>query len=104
MYQRMWVQFGKGNIINILKKYQTALYSAPPRYAEASLVKTMEELGIGSSSTCHQPYLQYLLEDMLKKRVKSCCRGLGYIINEILVEYFVEIINVNLQLIWKNNR
>ena len=41
----------KGDIINLIKAEISNGSKAPPRYSEASLVKKLEELGIGRPST-----------------------------------------------------
>lgn len=67
----------------------------PPRYTEARLVKTLEELGIGRPST-YAPTL-----DTIQKRSYVALDNkrfvpteLGTIINEILMEFFPEILDV----------
>ena len=67
----------------------------PPRYSEARLVKTMEELGIGRPST-YAPTLDTIqrrgyvaLED--KKFVPT---ELGEIVLELILEFFQDIINI----------
>jgi DNA topoisomerase I len=67
----------------------------PPRYTEARLVKTLEELGIGRPST-FAPTL-----DTIQKRGYVALENkrfipteLGEIINELILEFFPEIINV----------
>lgn len=66
----------------------------PPRYSEARLVKTLEELGIGRPST-YAPTI-----DTIQKRgyvrleeKRFVPTELGEIINEIMEEFFPEIIN-----------
>ncbi|WML39078.1 type I DNA topoisomerase [Neobacillus sp. OS1-2] len=67
----------------------------PPRYTEARLVKTLEELGIGRPST-YAPTL-----DTVQKRgyvaldnKRFIPTELGEIVHEVMVEFFPEIINV----------
>ncbi len=67
----------------------------PPRYTEASLVKAMEEYGIGRPST-YAPTIQNIvsrnyvtLED--RKLVPT---ELGFVINDILVEHFPSIVDL----------
>lgn len=67
----------------------------PPRYTEARLIKTLEELGIGRPST-YAPTLDtiqnrgYVALD--NKRFVST--ELGEIVNEVMLEFFPDIINV----------
>jgi DNA topoisomerase I len=68
----------------------------PPRYTEARLVKTLEELGIGRPST-YAPTL-----DTIQKRSYVALDNkrfvpteLGTIINDIMMEFFPEILDVD---------
>ena len=67
----------------------------PPRYTEASLVKTLEEYGIGRPST-YAPIITTIQQrgyvEKFEKRLYPT--ELGEIVNELLVEYFPDIINV----------
>jgi len=87
----------EGDIINIIDKLPKQHFTQPPpRYTEASLVKTMEELGIGRPSTYAPTISTILARGYVEREGKNLvATELGYIINEILVEYFIEIINVN---------
>ena len=87
----------KGDIINIIDKLPKQHFTQPPpRYTEATLVKTMEELGIGRPSTYAPTISTILARGYVEREGKNLvATELGYIINEILVEYFIEIINVN---------
>lgn len=67
----------------------------PPRYTEARLVRTLEELGIGRPST-YAPTL-----DTIQKRgyvsldnKRFVPTELGEIVHEVMVEFFPDIINV----------
>ncbi|GIN70485.1 DNA topoisomerase 1 [Bacillus sp. J14TS2] len=67
----------------------------PPRYTEARLVKTMEELGIGRPST-YAPTL-----DTIQRRgyvaldnKRFVPTELGELVHELMMEFFPEIINV----------
>ncbi|MDI9475942.1 MAG: type I DNA topoisomerase [Natronincolaceae bacterium] len=87
----------KGDIIKIIEKLPKQHFTQPPpRYTEASLVKTMEELGIGRPSTYAPTISTILARGYVEREGRNLvATELGYIINEILVEYFIEIINVN---------
>lgn len=67
----------------------------PPRYTEATLVKTLEEYGIGRPST-YAPIITTIQQrgyvETVDKRLYPT--ELGEIVNELLVEYFPDIINV----------
>jgi DNA topoisomerase-1 len=67
----------------------------PPRYTEASLVKALEEHGIGRPST-YAPTISTIQQrgyvENFEKRLYPT--ELGEIVNELLVQYFPDIINV----------
>ena len=68
----------------------------PPRYSEASLVKTMEELGIGRPSTYAATIGNILYRNYVTKENKVFYpTELGDIINEIMENNFDDIINVD---------
>ncbi|HET9663463.1 MAG TPA: type I DNA topoisomerase [Burkholderiales bacterium] len=68
----------------------------PPRYTEASLVKALEEKGIGRPST-YAPTMSTIQEREYVKREKSSLypTDLGETVNDLLVEYFPVFIDVN---------
>ncbi len=67
----------------------------PARFSEASLVKTLEENGIGRPST-YAPILSTLLDRKYIQREKRTLipTELGNIVNNILSEYFKQIVDV----------
>lgn len=67
----------------------------PARFSEASLVKTLEENGIGRPST-YAPILSTLLDRKYVQREKKTLipTELGNIVNNILSEYFKQIVDV----------
>ncbi|MCH3963998.1 MAG: type I DNA topoisomerase [Clostridium sp.] len=67
----------------------------PARYSEASLVKTLEENGIGRPST-YAPIISTLLDRKYVERDKKTLSPteLGNIVNNILSEYFKQIVDV----------
>jgi DNA topoisomerase-1 len=68
----------------------------PPRYSEATLIKALEENGIGRPST-YAPILatiqerNYVKKDENKKFQPT---EIGFLVNDILVEHFPEIIDI----------
>ena len=68
----------------------------PARYTDASIVKTLEEKGIGRPST-YAPIVSVLLERYYVNRVNKQLvpTQLGRMINNILVEAFPDVINEN---------
>ncbi len=67
----------------------------PPRYSEASLIKTLEEQGIGRPST-YAPTLQTIGSRGYVERENKVFRptALGRVVVELLKEYFPEVIDV----------
>ena len=67
----------------------------PPRYTEASLVKALEEKGIGRPST-YSPTITTIIERryIRKEQKQLMPTDLGKIVNKILVENFGDIVNV----------
>jgi len=66
----------------------------PPAYTEASLVKTLEEKGIGRPST-YAPTVETILKRGYVKREQKKLKPteLGYLVTDLLREYFPEIID-----------
>ncbi len=67
----------------------------PPRYTEASLVKALEEKGIGRPST-YSPTITTILERRYieKEQKQLIPTELGKIVNKLLIENFTDVINV----------
>ena len=67
----------------------------PPRYTEASIVKVLEEKGIGRPST-YAPTISTILERRYieKEQKQLVPTDLGKIVNKLLIENFGDIINV----------
>ena len=67
----------------------------PARYTEASLVKSLEEKGIGRPST-YSPTITTIIERryIQKDKKQLCPTELGKIVNKLLIENFKDIINV----------
>ncbi len=69
--------------------------SPPPRYTEATLVKALEEFGIGRPST-YAPTMSTIQDrgyvERIDKRLKAT--EIGMIINDLLVKHFPEIVDV----------
>lgn len=84
-----------GEILDLSKYEDKRNFTQPPsRYTEASLIKTMEELGIGRPST-YSPTISTILARgyvMLEKK-SFYPTELGDLVNDILTNYFSEIIN-----------
>ena len=70
--------------------------SPPPRYTEASLVKTLEELGNGRPST-YAPIISTIIERQYVKKDKKQIvpTELGEIVTDLMKENFSEIVSVD---------
>lgn len=80
------------NVTDIVSKQHFT--QGPPRYTEASLIKTLEELGIGRPST-YSPTIGTILAREyvnLDKRTFYPTE-LGILVNDLLTEHFKEIVN-----------
>ncbi|MCX7820248.1 MAG: type I DNA topoisomerase [Brevinematales bacterium] len=87
----------KGVALKVLKiNCEQKFTEPPPRYTEASLVKEMEELGIGRPST-YAPTIYTLTKRYYVKKEKKTLipTELGRAVNKLLVEYFPEMITTS---------
>ncbi len=89
-------ELDEGEAVDLLKLLPEQHFTQPPpRYTEASLVKTLEEYGIGRPST-YAPTISTIQRrgyvEKYEKRLYPT--ELGEIVNDLLVEYFPDIINV----------
>ena len=68
---------------------------APPRYTEASLVKALEEKGIGRPST-YSPTITTILARRYIEKIQKQLHPteLGKVVNKLLIENFSDVINV----------
>lgn len=74
----------------------------PAHYTEASLVKTMEELGIGRPSTYAPTITTIISRRYVAKEQKNLyVTELGEVVNSIMKQAFPSIVDVNLQLPWR---
>ena len=86
----------KNDILNKKEINSKQSFSEPPaRYTEASLVKTLEEKGIGRPSTYAPIITTILARNYIEKVQKQLIpTELGKIVNKLLVENFGDVINV----------
>ena len=87
-----WVKYS-----NLKKIEPSQHFTQPPaRYTEASLVKEMEEKGIGRPRT-YAPTISTILSRGYVEREKKALKPteLGELINEIMESYFVDVVNVD---------
>jgi DNA topoisomerase-1 len=92
----------KPKVVKILPKQHFT--QPPPRFTDASLIKAMEELGIGRPST-YAPTISTIQErDYVQKIDKKFSpTEIGFIVNDILVEHFPNVVDFNLPPKWKMN-
>jgi len=86
----------EGEVLKLAKMNFDQHFTQPPaRYSEATLVKEMEELGIGRPST-YAPTISTILARgyVVKEKKNLVPTELGMIINEIMEEYFDRIVDV----------
>lgn len=89
-------ELAEAELLRLLKLLPEQHFTQPPpRYTEASLVKALEEYGIGRPST-YAPIISTIQQrgyvERYEKRLYPT--ELGEIVNELLVDYFPDIINV----------
>ena len=92
----------KGEDLDLVKvEPQQKFTQPPPRYTEASLIKTLEKLGIGRPST-YAPIVSTIQERQYveKKDLPAGRQGgkfwptpLGITVNDFLIEYFSDIVD-----------
>ena len=79
-------------------KYETEQHftQGPSRYTDASIVKVLEEKGIGRPST-YAPIITLLIERyyVARKNKQLIPTQLGNMVNDMLVKYFSDILEVN---------
>ena len=85
-----------GDDINLVKVNPVQHFTEPPpRYNDASLVKTLEEMGIGRPST-YAPIIETILARGYVQRISKSFQPteLGDIVVDMLKEYFKDIVDV----------
>ena len=85
-----------GEVLEAKKIEPKQSFTEPPaRYTEASLVKSLEEKGIGRPST-YSPTITTILERryIQKEKKQLYPTELGKVVNKLLIENFGDIINV----------
>lgn len=85
----------KNEILDLLKLGGLQHFTIPPpRYTDASLVKALEEFGIGRPST-YAPTISTIIERgyVEKKEKKFYPTEVGLVVNDLLVEHFPKIVD-----------
>ncbi|MDD4899941.1 MAG: type I DNA topoisomerase [Candidatus Omnitrophica bacterium] len=86
----------KNEVLNLLKLDPSQHFTKPPpRYSDSSLVKALEEEGIGRPST-YAPIIQTLILRDYIRRIKGYFNPteLGFKVCDLLVEYFPKIMDL----------
>ena len=86
----------KGDMLDFLAVYPEQCFTQPlPRYTEATLVKTLEQYGIGRPST-YAPTISTIQERDYVAKDKGIFQPteLGFATNDLLVQHFPDIINI----------
>jgi DNA topoisomerase-1 len=85
-----------GEVLDLLRLLPEQHFTQPPpRYTEASLVKALEEYGIGRPST-YAAIISTILERSYVERLekKLVPTELGFTVNDLLVKFFDNVFNV----------
>ena len=93
--QEMLPELSENQEVKLIKVDPKQSFTEPPsRYTEASLVKALEEKGIGRPST-YSPTISTILDRYyVKKEQKQLVpTDLGKVVNKLLVENFSDIVN-----------
>lgn len=87
----------KGDIVKLKKLDPKQHFTQPPpRYSEATLVKALEELGVGRPST-YAPTIATIQDRgyVIKEEKALVPTPLGKTVNEMLIKHFSNIVDVN---------
>ena len=86
----------KGEELNLAKLEESQHFTEPPaRYTEASLIKAMEEEGIGRPSTYAPTITTILSRNYISRKGKALHpTELGTVITDLMVEYFKDIVDI----------
>lgn len=84
-----------GELLNLMRVIPSQHFTKPPsRYSEATLVKALEEEGIGRPST-YAPIIQTIVYRDYVRRIRGYFHSteLGFMVCDLLVEYFPRIVD-----------
>ncbi len=87
----------EGEVLNVKKLADKQHFTQPPaRYTEASLIKTLEEEGIGRPST-YAPIISTIIQRGYVEREKKSLKPtyLGGVVNGVMKEYFKDIVDID---------
>ena len=85
-----------GEVVDLVRLLPAQHFTEPPpRFSEATLIKALEENGIGRPST-YAPTVQTIIArgyvELLEKRLHPT--EVAYIVNDLLVEHFPEVVDL----------
>ncbi len=86
----------KGDELSLLNLFPEQRFTQPPpRYSEATLIKLLEQVGIGRPST-YAPTLSVIQEREYVKKLKGNLvpTDLGLVVSDMLARYFSPIVNI----------
>ncbi|MFH1650723.1 MAG: type I DNA topoisomerase [Chloroflexota bacterium] len=89
-------KLAKGNPLKLIDLFPEQRFTQPPpRYTEATLIKALEQAGIGRPST-YAPIISTIQERDYVTRVKGSFQPteMGVIVNRLLSQYFPWIVNI----------
>jgi DNA topoisomerase-1 len=89
-------ELNEGELLDLLKLWPEQHFTQPPpRYTEATLVKALEEYGIGRPST-YAPIITTIQQRgyVTSQDKRLYPTELGEVVTDLLVEYFPDIVNV----------
>ena len=96
LYQLIWKRFAASRMANALKELKPEQHftQPPAHYTEASLVKTLEELGIGRPSTYSPTITTIIARRYITKENKNLyVTEIGSVVNSIMKESFPTIVD-----------
>ncbi len=106
-FMKVWPRDGKDEILPDLKEGEQLAVSAvesvqhftepPARFSDASLVKIMEEHGIGRPST-YAPTIANVIDRGYVERIEARRlkpTEMGILVNDVLVEHFPQVVDLN---------
>jgi DNA topoisomerase I len=86
----------KGDLLNMLKLLEEQHFTQPPaRFTEATLIKILEQKGIGRPST-YAPILSTIQDREYVTKTKGIFQPteLGFVVNDLLVQNFPDLMNI----------
>ncbi len=87
----------KGEVLDLLRLLPEQHFTKPPpRYSEATLIRTLEEYGIGRPSTYASTISVIQTRGYVDREDRRLTpTEIGFIVNDLLVKHFPDIINVD---------